>query len=369
MSARTYKGNRKPGGLGDRINHISHFDVNVSDLERSRAFYEATMPLEAVERISARQAFPSLGIGDGHFEGYVMRSTTQLGDYPAIHLIEWKTPKPVGTPYRSHGNVGWYRIVPVVRDMERARAAAIAHGAQPFAPTTHAENHMWGPDVPPSVYRVFMAHDPDGIAIEWGYDWPRARLESSAGEASAEADREYWLPADPPLRDRVITVASQSTDVDTNLAFYTDVLGLDILAGAQAREPVPNVYSPGGGMTAFDGVLFVPRGDRRFFLDWLRWDCSPDNPTPYLEPNHLGIMRCAFEVDDADEAYRILADTRFNGRPIANLHPPEIWDLGPALGRRRVVNFTDPEGVAFQLIEEPDYPMGRLHPWGRNSFA
>ena len=37
-------------GLHDRLNRISHWDVNVTDLERSRAWYEATTTLRVIAR-------------------------------------------------------------------------------------------------------------------------------------------------------------------------------------------------------------------------------------------------------------------------------------------------------------------------------
>src|SRR5713101_6280006 len=67
--------NRKAArGLHDRLNRISHFDVNVSNLERSRARYEATTPLRAFSKTVCHQAFPSLGISRGRFEGYLLKN-------------------------------------------------------------------------------------------------------------------------------------------------------------------------------------------------------------------------------------------------------------------------------------------------------
>ena len=50
------------------------------------------------------------------------------------------------------------------------------------------------------------------------------------------------------------------------------------------------------------------------------------------------------------------------------LGPPEEWDLGPRLGTRRVVNFTDPEGVAFQLVAQRRSRKATLHPFGFDAF-
>src|SRR5262245_53060051 len=116
-------------GLHDRLNRISHWDVNVSDLERSVSWYEATTPLRVVAETVADQPFASFGLARGRFEGSLMRDHTQTGNFPMIHLVEWKEPRPVGTPYMSQGNVGWYRIVPQVADLDAARSAVVARGS------------------------------------------------------------------------------------------------------------------------------------------------------------------------------------------------------------------------------------------------
>ena len=48
------------GGLHDRPNRISHYDVNVTDLGRSRSWYEATTTLRVVAQTSASRGFPEL---------------------------------------------------------------------------------------------------------------------------------------------------------------------------------------------------------------------------------------------------------------------------------------------------------------------
>jgi hypothetical protein len=45
----------------------------------------------------------------------------------------------------------------------------------------------------------------------------------------------------------------------------------------------------------------------------------------------------------------------------------EEWDFGPQWGARRVLNFKDPEGVAFQLVEQPGSRRGVLHPYSRGA--
>lgn len=352
--------------LGDRVNHISHIDINVTDAERSRRFYEATMPVEAVAHIDASGPFPSLGIYDGAFEGYVLRSASQLGDYPLLRLIEWKRPKPVGVPYASHGNVGFYRLVSMARDIERARAVVIANGREPFTDTSTGVLLMYGPKVEPNPYLTFHAHDPDGITIQWTYDWPRED-QNRKKDSIETLGAPKWL-AERPVQDRIFALHSCNTDVHKYAAFYTDILGFDLMAGMQTPEPVNNVYSPSGGLTVCDGGAFVPRGDRRFVIDCLRWWETSSHPRPYAEPNHVGIIRCAVEVDDLDRAYEsLVAAARQHGELVGPVHSPEVWDLGSEVGEQRVVNFTDGEGIMFQLVEAPPYPLGGLHPWGADA--
>ena len=80
---------------------------------------------------------------------------------------------------------------------------------------------------------------------------------------------------------------------------------------------------------------------------------SPDLPSPYAEPNHVGIVRCAIEVDDLGAAHEILKRSTWAQQYPILTGGIEEWDFGPQWGARRVLNFKDPEGVAFQLVEQP----------------
>ncbi len=318
--------------LHDRLNRILHFDVNVTDLERSRAWYEAVSPLRVVSETRCDQVFPSLGLASGAFRGYLMRDATQVGEYPMIHLVQWLDPAPAGRPYEHHSQVGWYRIVSVATDIHAVRAAVQAAGSEPIAETTDRQQQFHA-GVPAERYRVFAARDPDGIAVEF-----------SAADAR---------PARTP-----IVVAHNTADAERFLPFYTHTLGLEFMQGLQVPGPMPNVYSPGGGTTQHDGALMALRGDRRVMFDWLQW--APRVPgTAYAEPSHVGIMRCALEVDDLRASYAALAGSEWHRSGQITVHEPETWDLGPA-GELEVVTFTDPEGVGFQLVQQPPWPNATL---------
>ena len=140
-------------------------------------------------------------------------------------------------------------------------------------------------------------------------------------------------------------------DVDAAIAFYRDHLGFEELmhpAPAFAmlrRGDLRLVLSapgggPGGGQAMPDGTLPTPGGWNRF----------------------------ALEVDDLDAAYEQLVASPWAQRTSLVLGPPEEWDLGARLGTRRVVNFTDPEGVAFQLVGQRTSRKATLHPFGFDAF-
>lgn len=116
----------EPMVFTNRLNRISHWDVNVTDLERSRSWYEASTTLRVVARTKASQSFPSFGIGSGSFTGYLLKDANLPRGVPMIPLVEWQNPTPVGRPYRSQANVGWYRICPILEDIEAARGSVIA---------------------------------------------------------------------------------------------------------------------------------------------------------------------------------------------------------------------------------------------------
>ena len=147
------------------------------------------------------------------------------------------------------------------------------------------------------------------------------------------------------------------------------MLGLDFLARLTSC-PAPNVYDASGGEVGWDTTLFGARGDTRFYIDHLNWTPGPPSQggskvmgMPYdifRQPTHLGYVRVSLEVDDIDAAYRTLRRSGLspnNGSRLRISGPPEEWDFGPVFGKRKVVVFTDPEGVGFELIQQAPYPL------------
>jgi hypothetical protein len=98
--------------------------------------------------------------------------------------------------------------------------------------------------------------------------------------------------------------------------------------------------------------MFSLRGGPPSF-DRLQWDTAAEFPTPYASHHHRGVIRLALEVDDLAAAYETLLVSRWAADGRVVLGPPEVWDYGRSYGVREVLNFANPEGVYFQLHQQP----------------
>ena len=157
-----------------------------------------------------------------------------------------------------------------------------------------------------------------------------------------------------------------TADLDRSLPFFLEVLGLDFSTGVSQPPPgSPNVYGGDGSNSTFDGVFMLARGNTRVNHDFLQWDVSPSLPTPYKEPTHRGIVRCAFQVDDIDRLPpHPEAPTRGRRSGASRSADRRSGTTAPAFGSHQVIELRDFEGIRFQLIEQPPYPFAQLHPFG-----
>lgn len=315
----------------------SRFDrviANVTDLERAKEFWEKFTTLRAYARTtSPKQAFHNLGISRGQFDGYLLQDPWG-GNPCSVHLVQWHTPKPVGIPYKSPLHIGWYRACFATPNARKWYNKLVAAGERPWSEPRPFSIVAGDPGTP-----VFGFPDPDGLTIEF---------HQPAGTQLTQLDH----------------VATSTAHLDRNRPFYTDVLGLDLYARSRFC-PVPNTLGPDGGEAGFEFCFYRSRGDARFYIDHLTWPPpAAAFGTPYdifRQPTHVGFVRLSLEVDDIDLAYAILRRAGLKKKPKRGLGlrlsgPPEEWDFGPEFGgRRKVVIFTDPEGVGFELIQRQPF--------------
>lgn len=342
-------------GLRGHINRFSHTVINVSDLERALAFYEATFPVRRVCRINGpAQAYRGLGIERGQFSGWVLESRAHvrppgalIAEFPArhLHLVEWQSPAAVGVPYAEANHVGIYRQNSLVSNLDEAYQTVVANAGRPYGEPSWI---VLSPDG--FKVRVFAFRDPDGTTLEM-----------------IEAD-------DPGQRYGYTGMMHHCNlnvrNLERSYRYYRDTIGLDLAYFLAPAEPQPPgngalgdlLRTPDGAEYAgdmnFAATLLSVRNDTRSPIDVLQWTLPEPYGEPYPVANHLGIVRIAFEVDDIAAAHtRLVASARGAVGPI------ETWDMGE-FGVRRAVIFRDPDGIWLELIEQPRY-LGERPPFDR----
>jgi catechol 2,3-dioxygenase-like lactoylglutathione lyase family enzyme len=336
------EGNRcKPlpgeASLGGNIAKVLFLTINVSDLDRAMDFYEATYPVKRAEVVDPPlQPFNGFGIPKGRFRGRMMRDS-QPFQGSAILLVEWISPRPVGTPYAEANHLGWYR--------EHANAsltgqtaryeAALKHGGRPYGPPSLIYI------TPTEQIYSFGFRDPDGTTLEW------------VGPLDP-------TPGGPP--DTIGGPNNNCRDLHRSYDWYANVLGLEMQVrldplrlqpqsagslGDVLRRPNGTVYK---GKYDYDAAIMIPRPDDRNSVDLLQWTVPGTYGRAYASANNLGMMNLTYQVNDVQVVYekllRLLPDPR---RYI--VAPPETWDLG-SFGIKKTLNVLDPDGVRFQFMEE-----------------
>lgn len=163
-----YELREQAGQTGDvddtETTHISGFgplNINVSDLERSRAWYEMMGHDVGEGRLSS----PSLDVADalGFSASVEFESATAVlpGDGSTLELVQWRTPF---NPERAYplpvNHLGIHRTAFATSDIEADVAALKAQGVEFVSPITPCCS---GPD---SSGRIVAFYDPDGTIVE-----------------------------------------------------------------------------------------------------------------------------------------------------------------------------------------------------------
>jgi catechol 2,3-dioxygenase-like lactoylglutathione lyase family enzyme len=209
------------------VTAVRGVEVVVSDLNRSRAFFEL-LGFTAVreEELSGPEEEQRTGIAKAR----VRRLELALGS-EHLALRQFLTPsegRPV--PHDSHGNDLWFQHVAiVVRDMERAYGWLRAH---------HVAHVSSGPQTLPqwnknaAGIQAFYFADPDGHTLEI------IHFPAGKGDARWQApSRCSRTPADLCQFLGIDHTAITVSDTDASLAFYRDRLGLRLAGESENYGP------------------------------------------------------------------------------------------------------------------------------------
>jgi catechol 2,3-dioxygenase-like lactoylglutathione lyase family enzyme len=300
------------------LESVMHVNVNCSDLERSLRFYRDQVGLVPQ---SHTNPLPQEGAGFG-LPGRVVWDAHLLHDDrglagPAVDLLEWRTPAPVGRVATEANHLGFMRLCLTHPDLDRLHAELEAAGV------ACRSQALSIPVLDAHLVRFFCCADPDGTCIEF--------IERSG-----------------PVRMSHININCR--DLDRSSQWYQRVLGVETIA--PRAEPA----AASGAGFGFDGncryradFLAVAGNPESLILDLLEWQDPKPFGQPSADANHLGIFRMAFMVEDAAASCGELDRLGVE-------HSGACWlEMGPEIPIDGVhaVFFRDPDGTCLELIQRP----------------
>jgi catechol 2,3-dioxygenase len=251
---------------------VGEVRLTVSDLARSRDFYERALGLRATEQDDGTLA---LGVD---------------GEAPLIELTGDAAAPP--RPRRTTGLFHLAVLLPTRRDL----AVAIRRLVEARIPLDGASDHL--------VSEALYLHDPDGNGIEIYRDRPRVEwphVDGSLEMATLPLDLEDIITELPPAgaKDAVAPpgtrmghVHLQVSDLDEAEAFYSGVLGFDVMVKGYA------------------GALFVSAGGYHHHIGLNTWQSLGAGAPP---PGAIGLRSFEVVLPDSDELERVLARVREAG--------------------------------------------------------
>lgn len=145
------------------LNRLYHVNINVTDLERSIAFYEklgfAVVARFRMEGDLGERTARAFGVPFGPIDAAFMK----LGDRPGsmlIDLCQYLDPPTQGTPIRQLDHAGMVRLAFHVDDIEEVHRELLEMGVTMLGPLEFM--------TPPGGVRsgVFAFYDPDGTILE-----------------------------------------------------------------------------------------------------------------------------------------------------------------------------------------------------------
>lgn len=300
------------------ITGFMHVNVNCSDLERSRRFYEDALGLvaSAHTRPEAAQPGQAFGIAGGAlWDAWVLDDPRGMGVAASLDLLRWDAPPPCGAPPGLAPVPGIHRLLYTVPSLADAlpRVGGAGRGALAIATVARGAPGE----------RIAWTLDPDGTVIELVEDPCTARVCARA-------------------------VAIVCRDLERSVAWYERVLGLTATA-RERRVQAPGAPFGSTGDVSWDAAtLELPGRPGHYALRLEQWHAPPTVARPRAVANQLGPFRVAFLVDDAHAWHAELAR-----RGVACTSPPAWLDMGPEipLDGLWALFFFDPDGACVEMIQ------------------
>ncbi len=253
MSATSLSGDRHAEARLDSATSMGTVRLTVSDLNRSRSFYEQAIGLRASERDDGTLAL------------------SVPGERPLIELFADASAPPL-----NRAATGLYHMA-ILMPTREDLAHALARVAQAQWPLDGASDHL--------VSEALYLSDPDGNGIEIYRDRPRDEWREVNGQLEmstlpldlrsilSEIPDDSGIEPMAPSGTRMGHVHLQVSDLDRSEAFYDGILGFDVM------------------VRGYPGALFVSAGGYHHHIGLNTWHSRGANPP---QPGAIGLR--SFEV-------------------------------------------------------------------------
>lgn len=267
---------------------ITGVSITVSDLERATSFYTQSLGFEQLARyrLKGQSAQQLYCIKDSLLQ--VEIAQLKLGD-ERIELMQFHTAAPGRLiPADSRSNDLWFQhIAIVVSDMDSAYGQAAIRQALHVstAPQTL-------PAYIPAAAGItaFYFRDPDGHNLEL--------IHFPAGKGHPK-----WQESDGRLFRGIDHTAIGISNTSRSLAFYRDVLGLQVAGNSENYGPEQERLNQVFGARLHISGLQAPAGLGLEFLDYI----APPGGRAYpadSRPNDLWHWQTAIRVDDVEACFQ-----------------------------------------------------------------
>jgi len=142
-------------------------------------------------------------------------------------------------------------------------------------------------------------------------------------------------------------VAITVSDINESLAFYRDIMGMEVMIDAElvGKEVEAVLALPGAKLR----TVVLKKGERAKGMVELLSFSSPEGDSIPVKrrPSDVGPYLLSFEVDDIEKEYQRLLKkgVKFNS-------PPQPLNIKPA-GIFKAAIFQGPDGILLELVERP----------------
>ena len=294
-----------------RADRIVHVNSNCSDLARSLEFYSGLVGLRPVTHAAphAPQPGSTFGLDVAHFDAWMLQGDAGFAGV-SLDLLEWITPSPSGRPPQTFTEIGLHHLVINVPDLPGLLERILAAGHRVIGGPVPVET-----DDGPSRATAMIA-DPDGTPVQ--------------------------LLEGPDTRISAVVVNTAS--LDTSVAYYREVMGLEVGRVAGDRRIDPQLFGADRPIACREASLRDPAS--AFVVDLVEWVDPLPQPVPVRRAHDLGLFRLAWTTPDCagDEALIRAAGSD----PLA---PTGRVSVGEHLPPLDVLLWPGPNGECLELIE------------------